>query len=388
MCACVVQARYFKPTRRSDIMPVPDKGLPAPSTGVLIMNTGLFLKRFPLYLQQFLELLNTHLVRVCVFVLILPLITSCTIPEEWLPGVAPEKPLTLENIQLATPAAIALDFELATPEAIAPQLEVAMFPQADDGQREDMATSSPMPETETTRTETVTATATMSATNTVTATATISPTVSATTVTIWPTWTSAPTSTRTASPVPTKTNTRAPSTEPPQSPTTTATGTDAPAGDPPPAPTATHTLAPTNTSAPSGCSPDGSSVYETTLIGLINEAREARGLQPLKQQNQLTAAARVHSNDMACNDFISHTGSDGSRPADRVTAQGYLYSWVGENIFAGSSGPQTAFDWWMDSEPHRNNILHSNYTEIGIGYSYLEGSRYRSHYTAVFARPR
>ncbi len=121
---------------------------------------------------------------------------------------------------------------------------------------------------------------------------------------------------------------------------------------------------------------------------MINDARQAEGLHPLSAQSQLTAAARVHSNDMACNDFISHTGSDGSSPADRVTAQGYSYSWVGENIFAGSSSPQTAFKWWMNSEPHRNNILHSNYTEIGIGYSYLAGSRYGSHYTAVFARPR
>jgi uncharacterized protein YkwD len=149
-----------------------------------------------------------------------------------------------------------------------------------------------------------------------------------------------------------------------------------------------NTPAPTNTSAPSGCSPSGNASYEATLIGLINDARQAQGLHPLTQQNQLSAAARLHSDDMACNDFISHTGSDGSSPADRVTDQGYSYSWVGENIFAGSSSPQTAFDWWMNSEPHRNNILHSSYTEIGIGYSYLEDSRYHTHYTAVFARPR
>lgn len=121
---------------------------------------------------------------------------------------------------------------------------------------------------------------------------------------------------------------------------------------------------------------------------MINDARQAQGLHPLSAQGQLTAAARTHSDDMACNDFISHTGSDGSRPSDRVTAQGYSFSWIGENIFAGSSSPQTTFEWWMDSEPHRNNILHGNYTEIGIGYGYLSGSRYSNHYTAVFARPR
>jgi uncharacterized protein YkwD len=125
-----------------------------------------------------------------------------------------------------------------------------------------------------------------------------------------------------------------------------------------------------------------------SLVVLINEARQAQGLHPLVQQAQLTAAARAHSRDMACNDFIAHTGSDGSTPADRVNAQGYDYSWVGENIFAGNSSPQATFDWWMNSEPHRNNILHPNYTEIGIGYSYLADGLYRSHYTAVFARPR
>lgn len=369
-------------------MPVPGaKALIFPA-GMLMMDTDHLLMRLLLHLGRLAGPRSTYIARVCTLVLLLPLVTNCTIPGGWLPAAAPEKHLTLENVRLATPAAIAADVQLATPEAIAPQLEVAMHPQEAEGQRGDSATSSPSPDAVATSTETMTATSTVLATDTPTATATSTPTASLTPATIWPTWTTAPTSTRTSSPVPTVTNTSLPSTEPPPPPTSTATGTIESTGDPPPAPTATRTAVPTNTSPPTGCSPDGNSGYEATLIGLINEAREAQGLHPLKQQSQLTAAARIHSNDMACNDFISHTGSDGSRPADRVTAQGYLYSWVGENIFAGSSSPQTAFDWWMDSEPHRNNILHSSYTEIGIGYSYLEGSRYRSHYTAVFARPR
>ena len=91
---------------------------------------------------------------------------------------------------------------------------------------------------------------------------------------------------------------------------------------------------------------------------------------------------------MACNDFFSHTGSDGSTVAMRVAAQGYSASRVGENIYAGSSAsPQSAFDWWMNSAPHRANLLNANYIDIGIGYIYEPNSPYKGYFTAVFARP-
>lgn len=335
-----------------------------------------------------------HGIRAFFILISLPFLTQCSFTGDWLPDADKQEQLTLRNVRLETPAAISPDFQLSTPEAIAPEIELAMLP-------EDNGTSNPVdntldinPQNTPGPSETSTASATVTTTITLTGTATASPTASSTPMTIWPTWTSAPTRTHTASPTPSKTN--VPATQPPSAPTATVvpSKTTEPGGDPPPEPTATYTPVPTNTPLPtdtpgsSSCSPAGNSSYEATLIGLINDARQAQGLPPLSQQSQLTAAARVHSNDMACNDFISHTGSDGSRPADRVTAQGYSYSWVGENIFAGSSSPQTAFEWWMNSDPHRDNILHSSYTEIGIGYSYLEGSRYRSHYTAVFARPR
>lgn len=94
---------------------------------------------------------------------------------------------------------------------------------------------------------------------------------------------------------------------------------------------------------------------------------------------------------MACNDFVDHTGSDGSRVGDRVSAQGYSWTWVGENIFAtsnsSSTAPQTAFDWWMASPLHRANLLNTNYTEIGLGYIYEPNGTLKSYFTAVFARP-
>jgi uncharacterized protein YkwD len=127
------------------------------------------------------------------------------------------------------------------------------------------------------------------------------------------------------------------------------------------------------------------------LLGLINQERAAQGLSAYAGQGQLQTAARLHSTDMACNGFFSHTGSDGSTVGLRVTAQSYSWSWVGENILATSDtsaqAPQSAFDWWMDSALHRANLLSSNYTEIGLGYIYVAGSPYGGYFTAVFARP-
>jgi uncharacterized protein YkwD len=121
---------------------------------------------------------------------------------------------------------------------------------------------------------------------------------------------------------------------------------------------------------------------------LINQERQDRGLGPLSPQGQLATAGRNHSADMACNSFFSHTGSDGSLPWDRVSALGYSYSAIAENIFAGSSNAQMAFDAWLSSPGHRDNMLNSTYTEIGIGYRYWADSPYGAYTTAVFALPR
>lgn len=153
----------------------------------------------------------------------------------------------------------------------------------------------------------------------------------------------------------------------------------------------TSTVAPPSATPVGDCAATGNSTFESRLLELINAERESRGLRAYRLQSQLQSAARRHSQDMACNGFLSHTGSDGSSVRDRVEQEGYDWSWIGENIFAtsdtSSSAPQRAFDWWMNSAPHRANLLSPNYTEIGLGYRYLAGSGYGGYFTAVFARP-
>ncbi len=106
------------------------------------------------------------------------------------------------------------------------------------------------------------------------------------------------------------------------------------------------------------------------LAARINHERVTRGLAPFALNPQLTAAAQAHADDIARTAHYDHTGSDGSTARDRVARAGYgKYSWgyrVGENWAHYRSVP-TAMAMWMDSPPHRNNILHALYREMGIG---------------------
>ncbi len=137
---------------------------------------------------------------------------------------------------------------------------------------------------------------------------------------------------------------------------------------------------------PASCNYTTSSSYANEVANLINNARAQAGLAPLSLNVQLATAAQGHSIDMACHGVISHTGSDGSSVHERVVAAGYSPSFSSEIIY-GSGYPQTAFDWWMNDQTHRNEILNSRYTEMGVGYAYVAGTAHGGYYTVDFARP-
>ncbi len=139
--------------------------------------------------------------------------------------------------------------------------------------------------------------------------------------------------------------------------------------------------------APAGpCHPARDAAYVNQLLALINQARTAEKLPALNLDSRLSAAAQAHSEDMACNNFRSHTGSDGSSISARIAAQGYSASYVLETIFASGTA-QTAFDWWMNDKLHRDVLLDPNVTEAGIGHAYTASSLYGDYYTVDLASP-
>ncbi len=132
--------------------------------------------------------------------------------------------------------------------------------------------------------------------------------------------------------------------------------------------------------------------YVNQMLNSINAARLQNGLKAVTMNDQLSAAALAHSKDMACNDFLSHDGSDGSTWYDRIKAQGFSnYASARENIYAGSPSfggdAQGAFTWWMNSKIHHDNILYPTVSEVGIAYVYNPSSTYGGYYTLDLARP-
>jgi uncharacterized protein YkwD len=139
------------------------------------------------------------------------------------------------------------------------------------------------------------------------------------------------------------------------------------------------------------CAAQRNSDYENQVVTLINQARTSNGLAPLQPDAQLSAAALAHSMDMACNDFVDHTGSDGSSWPDRIAAQGFPFSIAYENIYVGNPDfggtPEGAFEWWMNSQVHRDNILNPDAVYIGVGYVFNASSTYGGYYTVDFTKP-
>jgi hypothetical protein len=90
----------------------------------------------------------------------------------------------------------------------------------------------------------------------------------------------------------------------------------------------------------------------------VNDERAARGLLPLAWDEGLAALARDWSEEMLV------TGYRHSPDARRVHPD---FVGVGENIVMGPRDAAEAHVSWMESDGHRDNLLHAGYTAIGIG---------------------
>jgi uncharacterized protein YkwD len=118
--------------------------------------------------------------------------------------------------------------------------------------------------------------------------------------------------------------------------------------------------------------------YVQELASLINQARGITGLPTLTLNPLLTQAAQGHSIDMACNNFLGHESSDGSRFGALVTAAGYPFSFQ-EIIAIGT--PQNAMDQWAAESGHWEIVLNAFATEMGIGYAYNANSAFGGYFT-------
>ena len=109
------------------------------------------------------------------------------------------------------------------------------------------------------------------------------------------------------------------------------------------------------------------------VLTAINDLRTSRGLPALKLNRGLSAAALGHSQSMAKFGYFSHEGRDGSAFWTRIKPRYRPLpgsSWgVGENLVWSSPdlSAAEAVQMWLNSPPHRKNLLNPTWREIGLG---------------------
>jgi uncharacterized protein YkwD len=143
---------------------------------------------------------------------------------------------------------------------------------------------------------------------------------------------------------------------------------------------ATWALVSSATASAADCGPVGTEVsglsqaqMESSITCLINDERTSNGLQPVAPNGDLRTAALSHSNEMVNQSYFEHTSPSGLTFIDRIESTGYMQgarSWIaGENLVWGNgplSTPQALVTAWMNSPPHRENLLRPGFRELGV----------------------
>jgi uncharacterized YkwD family protein/spore coat assembly protein SafA len=110
------------------------------------------------------------------------------------------------------------------------------------------------------------------------------------------------------------------------------------------------------------------SAFASQVVTLVNQERTKAGLRPLTSNSALTTMALDKAKDMYTNGYFDHTSPTYGSPFDMMKKYGISYSYAGENIAKGQQTPDAVMTAWMNSAGHRQNILSSNFTQIGVAY--------------------
>ena len=106
---------------------------------------------------------------------------------------------------------------------------------------------------------------------------------------------------------------------------------------------------------------------ENIMFDLVNQERQKDNKKELVFDDKLRDLARSYGMQMFSNGFFSHVSAvDGSSPSDRANGIGVSYTVIGENL-AFAPDVYVAHQGLMNSQGHRENILSSDYSKVGIG---------------------
>ena len=127
----------------------------------------------------------------------------------------------------------------------------------------------------------------------------------------------------------------------------------------------------------------GAKLDPQAAASMISLYRQNNGLGAVVVDPDLMKVAETQSQAMASNNKLDH---DVKAPlAKRLNAAGYSATLAVENVSAGYHTLAEAFSGWRDSPPHRENMLKSGVTNLGIAASYAPNTKYKVFWTLILA---
>lgn len=116
------------------------------------------------------------------------------------------------------------------------------------------------------------------------------------------------------------------------------------------------------------------SVEEEEFFNKINDIRIKNNLPVFQIDDNVQNVARLKAQDLAENNYFSHTSDKYGTPFEMLSTSGVNYKTASENI-AGNASIDGAISSWMNSDSHKNNILSTdfNYTGVAVVHSNTYG---------------
>lgn len=136
----------------------------------------------------------------------------------------------------------------------------------------------------------------------------------------------------------------------------------------------------------SGLPTAGAMTWQEQMLSSINSIRAESSLTPLQMCRPLIIAAQSYAKKMAQQDFLDHTGKDGSTPGSRIQKAGYDWmnskkgSMIAENIAAGQNSVKEVMRGWRNSKSHYKNMVNPVFTHVGFGMSINERAKYKKYW--------
>ena len=130
-------------------------------------------------------------------------------------------------------------------------------------------------------------------------------------------------------------------------------------------------------------SPPDSAIL-SDMYARINTLRERRGLPAYRLSDALNRAAQNQAEYLVVTGRRGHFRGGASSPSERAATFGFTSShWCcGENYYMSiDATPDMVFDFWRWSPSHVVNLLHRDFTDVGLG---MSSDGYRISYVTLF----